>query len=310
MFPGKFGMIKEKTKTQGTILLTGATGFLGAHLLPALVSAGYQVVVFKRQHSDVSHIAEYSNKVVLYDIDGKRPLKGILSRHVFDGMIHLATDYGKRNNNDVSQMCQVNIDFATELLNWAAKNECKFFVNTHTYAHSEYTLYSAMKNAFLEILKYYANNFSLKIINMRLEYVYGPKDDTTKLIPAMIESFLHGKSIRSSPGKQKRDFVFVEDVVWAYLKVLSRMTRLPKGLTEFGIGTGTSITLKSFVHKIEKLMGVSRAVEWGAVSYRRNEIFDSKADTRLARRYLGWKSTQDDQQGLLKTIDWHKEQSL
>lgn len=87
------------------------------------------------------------------------------------------------------------------------------------------------------------------------------------------------------------------------------MARLPNGLTEFGIGTGTSLTLKSFVRKIERLMGVSGAIEWGAVSYRANEIFDSKADARLARQKLGWKSTQDDQRALMKTILWHKEQS-
>lgn len=302
-------MIKDRQKTEGAILLTGATGFLGAHLLPALLGEGYQVIVLKRRHSDVSRIAEYRKKITFYDVDGKRTLEQILDRHIIIGIIHLATDYGKRNNNDILQMCRANIEFATQLLNWAAKNKCQFFVNTHTYAHSGYTLYSAMKNAFLEIIQYYACNSSLKIINMRLEYVYGPKDDTTKLISAIIESLLNGKKIKSSPGKQKRDFIFVEDVVAAYLKVLNCMPRLSKGLTEFGIGTGKSLTLKSFVQKIERLVGVSGTIEWGAVSYRLNEIFDSRADTRLARRKLGWQPTQDDQQALMKTIVWHKEQN-
>lgn len=171
--------------------------------MPALLAADYQVIVLKRRHSDVSRIVEYRKKIIFYDVDGQRTLEQILDPHIIVGIIHLATDYGKKNNNDIVQMCRVNIELAAQLLNWAVRNKCKFFINTHTYAHSGYTLYSAMKNAFLEIMQYYKCNSSLKMINMRLEYVYGPKDDTTKLIPAIIESFLNGTKIKSSLGMQK-----------------------------------------------------------------------------------------------------------
>ncbi len=297
------------TSVKGPILLTGASGFLGAHLLPALLACGYKVIILKRSHSDTSRISAYLKRITVYDIDGKAMIEKIFSRHRFSGVIHLATDYGKRNNNDIKQMGEANLQFATELVDWAAKTNAGYFINTHTYAHSGYTLYSAMKNAFVEILKYYSGNFPLKIINMRLEYVYGPKDDTTKLIPLIVENFLHGKRMKNSPGLQKRDFIFVDDVVLAYLKVLNCLPRLPEGLTQFEIGTGKSQSLKSFVRLIEKFMGVSDTIDWGAVSYRVNEIFDSKADTSLAWRKLGWKPLWDQREALNKTITWHKEQS-
>ena len=78
------------------ILLTGATGFLGSHLLKALLQEGHIVTVVKRSTSDCRRIAGHLNKCRVYDID-RTSLKTIFSEKHLDAVIHCATQYGKGN---------------------------------------------------------------------------------------------------------------------------------------------------------------------------------------------------------------------
>ena len=85
------------------ILITGATGFLGSHLLSELVREKYQLVILKRSSSDTRRIKEFLTQTKSYDID-KIDIETIFSKHQIEGIIHLATDYGKTNNNALTQM--------------------------------------------------------------------------------------------------------------------------------------------------------------------------------------------------------------
>ena len=289
------------------VLVTGATGFLGSRLLLNLVKKGYNVIVLKRSFSNTWRIKDALSQTKSYDID-KIDIERVFNENEIEGIIHLATDYGRKNSNDViHQMFKANIDLPTELLALGTKYGTNFFINTHTYADNKYNLYSATKSAFMEIARFFIANYQVKFINMRLEYMYGERDDDTKFIPFVIKSILEGKEIRATKGEQKRDFIHVQDVVDAYLKVLDNLENFNEEFTEFEIGTGKSISLKDFVSKIEEEIGKRANINWGAVPYRKNEIFDSKARIEKAKKYLRWDPKYDIYSGLKKTIDWYKE---
>ena len=80
-----------------TILLTGATGFLGSHLLKYLFKKRYEVVVLKRSTSDVSRITKIIDNVTTYNID-ETPIELAFKSHKIDVVMHLATSYGKKQN--------------------------------------------------------------------------------------------------------------------------------------------------------------------------------------------------------------------
>lgn len=289
------------------VLVTGATGFLGSRLLLNLVKKGYNVIVLKRSFSNTWRIKDALSQTKSYDID-KIDIERVFNENEIEGIIHLATDYGRKNSNDViHQMFKANIDLPTELLALGTKYGTNFFINTHTYADNKYNLYSATKSAFMEIARFFIANYQVKFINMRLEYMYGERDDDTKFIPFVIKSILEGKEIRATKGEQKRDFIHVQDVVDAYLKVLDNLENFNEDFMEFEIGTGKSISLKDFVSKIEEEIGKRANINWGAVPYRKNEIFDSKARIEKAKKYLRWDPKYDIYSGLKKTIDWYKE---
>lgn len=287
------------------ILLTGATGFLGSHLLPELIKRDYKVVVLKRSFSDVWRINDYLSRVKSYDID-KMDIEEIFQENRIDVIIHLATDYGKKNSNDVIQMLKVNVELPTKLLDLGTKYGSSFFINTHTPTNSEYTLYSAMKNAFKEIATFFVANRKTNFINMIIEYMYGEKDDDIKFIPYVIKGILRKKEIKATKGEQKRDFVYISDLVNAYLKVLDNLENLNEKFIEFSVGTGQSITLKNFINKIEKIIGEKANIKWGAIPYRKNEIFDSKANINLAKELLNWQPEISPEKGLNSTINWYK----
>ena len=287
------------------LLLTGGTGFLGSHLLPNLVRKGYDVIILKRSFSNTWRIKDVLSQIKSYDVD-KIEIKRVFDENEIEGIIHLATDYGRKmDNNDVIQMSKANIELPTELLALGTNYGISFFVNTHTYADSEYSLYSAMKSAFMGIASFFIANHQFKFINMRLEYMYGERDDYSKFIPFVIKSILDGQEIRATKGEQKRDFIYVQDVVDAYLKVLDNLEDFNEEFVEFEIGTGESASLKYFVSRIEEGIGKKANIKWGALRYRKNEIFDSKAGMEKAKEYLGWYPKYDIRSGLEKTIDWY-----
>ncbi|MBA7555734.1 CDP-abequose synthase [subsurface metagenome] len=287
------------------ILITGATGFLGSHLLPTLVEKGYNIIILKRSFSNIWQIQNVLSQIKSYDID-KVSIKEIFDENKIEGIIHIATDYGRKNNNDITQMFKANIELPTQLLDLGCKHRIVFFINTHTFLNSKYMLYSAMKNSFIEIAKYFSDNFKVKFINMKLEHVYGEKDEYSKFIPFIIKNILEKKTIEVTKGEQKRDFIYVQDVVNAYLKVLDNLRNLDEGFIEFAIGTGISTAIRDFVNKIEEQINKKANIKWGEIAYRKNEIFDSRAHIEKVKHYLGWSPKYDISSGLKRTVDWYK----
>ena len=287
------------------ILITGATGFLGSHLLLTLIEKGYDIIILKRSFSNIWRIQNILHQVKNYDID-KIDIKKIFDENKIEGVIHLATDYGRKNNNDIIQMIKANIELPAQLLDLCTKYGIKFFINTHTSTNNKYSLYSATKSAFTEIARYFIANYRVKFINMRLEYMYGEKDDYTKFIPFVFKSILEGKEIRATKGEQKRDFIYIQDVVNAYIKVLNNLEKVNNEFIEFEIGTGNSISLREFVKDIEKEINKKANIKWGIIPYKKNEIFDSKANIKKAKNILGWYPKYDVSSGLKKTIVWYR----
>lgn len=287
------------------ILLTGATGFLGSHLLRGLIDNDYELIILKRSFDQVWKIKELQSRIQSYDIDGI-DIEDVFKKNKIDVIVHLATDYGKDAQGKANRLIESNIGFPVRLLELAVSFGIKYFINTHTASSSKYLFYSATKNAFLEIADFYSANYNLAFVNMVIEYMYGERDDDIKLIPDIINKIFKGEEIKASKGEQKRDFIYVGDVVNAYLLLLKQLDKIRGNFTEFNVGTGEVMTFKTFIGKIEKSIKKKAMVNWGSVPYRKNELFYSKADVRYINEVLGWSPEVSLKQGLLKTLDWYR----
>jgi len=271
-----------------TVLLTGATGFLGSHLLEELIKENYSVVIVKRSFSNTWRINHLLDQVKLYNID-EISLKKVFQDNRINTVIHTACSYGRKGES-LSEIVTTNVLFGIELLELAVQFNTDTFFNTDTLQYEYLNRYTLSKKQFVEWLK--AESVNIRVINLKLEHMYGPKDDEQKFIPWIITQ-LHKQvdEIQLTEGEQKRDFIFVEDVVSAYMIMLKNYKGM-QGFTKFDVGTGELVTVRNFVEEIkhiyEKLnKSSSTKLNFGALPYRSGEPMQISVDnSKLVE--MGW----------------------
>jgi nucleoside-diphosphate-sugar epimerase len=135
--------------------------------------------------------------------------------------------------------------------------------------------------------------------------VYGPWDNLDKFIPKLLRDMIVGKSeILLTTGVQRRDIIYVSDVIGAYKQFLGAFIG-KKGFFEVGVGTGRSISIKDFVLAARYATGSGSNLRFGSVPQISGEIMDSKADISFLNS-IGWKPIVKLEEGLDLTISWLK----
>jgi len=290
--------MKEATH-KNVILLTGATGYLGSNILPRLLDAGYEVIVLKRSFSNTTRIAAYLEKITYYDIDTIEYAR-IFEEHTIDTILHCATHYGRKDKGPL-QTVEANLLLPLQLLELGRQYGIKHFINTDTILDKRINSYSLSKRQFKDWLLSYKNE--MVCVNIALEHFYGPGDDDTKFVSYIVRSLLNNVAyIDLTKGEQTRDFVYIDDVVAAFMFVLQHMTTWNNNFHYFEIGTNSAVSIKELVLLIKKYSKNSNTkLNFGALPYRDNEVMSCVADTSAINR-LGWNAQYSLEQGLQKTV--------
>ena len=213
------------------VLITGANGFIGSHLLDLLLANDFDVTIIKRSTSDTHRIEQHLTSITMFDIENIT-LEEIFSKSSFNTVIHLATSYIKKDAQaNLKKMYAFNVDFAKQLLNLSMENNVQKFINTSSFfQYSPDTLpmtesnkyvpfneYAKTKTIFQQYLKKFADH--MNIYDFILFSPYGPRDNN-KLVTYVIKKALNKETIYLSEGLQKIDLVYVKDIVDAYLKAI------------------------------------------------------------------------------------------
>jgi nucleoside-diphosphate-sugar epimerase len=271
-----------------TVLITGGTGFLGSHLVHELLQNGYRVIVLKRSTSNTWRIDDVFKRISCYDID-RVELEDIFTDQYIDVVIHTACCYG-RSNEKASTVVDTNVMLGLKIFELADKFNTDTFFNTDTLLQKYLNVYSLSKKHLVEWLKQLAGH--VRVVNMKLEHMYGPKDDIAKFVPWVIEQLKQNRDkIELTEGKQERDFIFVTDVVSAYLTVLKQREGLSR-FSEFDAGTGKPITVRQFVTELMEQYKKQNpenntTLEFGSIPYRENEMMGVTVDVEPLK-ILGW----------------------
>ncbi|MFA7091081.1 MAG: NAD(P)-dependent oxidoreductase [Arcobacteraceae bacterium] len=304
-----------------SLLITGATGFIGSYLLDALIKKNqFEIIVLKRKTSNTFRIESLLDKVEVYNID-ETSLEEIFKQHnTIEGIVHLATHYVKTHEScDIENMIDSNVKFPTQLLEIAVKSNVQFFINTGTFFEYStfkiplnekdeqlpFNLYAATKAAFDNVLKYYAHNSSLNILTLKLGAPFGYKDNF-KLIPFIIDAILNGKTIDIEKSEQEWDFIYVKDVVSAYLKAIFLCLHSTRNLFEdVLIGTGKTTSIKriaSILSEVSQTNLITHNKE-----YSNKQIFLSCIDNSKAKNLLQWVPQYSIEKALEETFNLYKE---
>lgn len=305
------------------VLITGATGFIGSNLTQRLIREGLEVGIIKREDSNVWRIRDFLDKIVAYDVD-LRDTYGVskaVSHFRPNVIFHLAAYYAVEHQpREISHIVGTNLLGTVNLLEASKESKVKLFVNTSScfvYRESNsklrendelnpLNLYALTKIQTEQFCSFYAEKYGLKAITFRIFPPYGPADHERRLIPYVIKSLLDGKKPRMTTGKQRWDFVYVDDIVDAYFKLLS-VSELPQKHEIFNIGTGTAVSIQEIVSRIKEVICIELDPEWGAIPHRKNEVWFTCADISKIENSLGWKPKIQLREGLERTIKWYRE---
>jgi len=278
-----------------TILISGINGFLGSHLAKAL-STKYNIIGLEYSLENLFRIAECNYKI--YSVkDGID--ETIFTEQPIDIVIHTATFYGK-NDEDFFQLFNANLYSPFNLLEKAIHYGCKLFVNTDTVLDRFVSTYALTKRQFQEWL--YLRKIEIKVINMQLEHFYGSGASNANFITTMINKLKNNEpQIDLTLGEQQRDFVYLDDVVNAYLTVIEKIDIIADPYSSFQVCTNQLISIKELMILMKELTESSSTLNFGAIPYRENELMHSETDNS-ALLALGWKPFYTIKEGLKLTL--------
>lgn len=284
-----------------TIVITGATGYLGFKFLKNILKANYNICVLKRETSDISKIKDLSGDINFYNSDESGIHQMFVENNV-EMIIHFATLYGRKGET-IFEIKEANLDTPLLLLQYAIEHGVKYFINTGTSLPYLTNQYSLFKNQFSECLEFFSSN--IVTINILLEHFYGPDDDDSKFISSMIGKMKRNVlEIQLTAGTQLRDFIFIEDVLSAYLCVINNIDKF-SGFNVLPLGSSETVSIRKIVETIKEVSGSKSDLLFGKVAMRENELLCSDADISKLKS-LGWSPNYTLNEGLKLTVESYK----
>jgi nucleoside-diphosphate-sugar epimerase len=288
------------------VLITGATGFVGKHLVPKLLKNHdvYEITI----EPALSQLL-YNGKIHSFHFTGiQKDLVKFVEEIKPDAVIHLASFLTSSDDfQDVEKLIIANIKFLLNILDSLKNISPKLFINTGTFA--EYFnndekfdpayIYAATKTASRSFLKYYSGAYNFRFITVVPFSIYGGQDTQKKLLDYLIES--SEKEIDFTAGEQLLDFVHVEDVADAYCKIIDNEKYIVNGDT-FYIGTGKGTSIRQLASLIEAVLGKKLNINWGARPYRKRDVMKAVAPVALNNISIGWKPSIDLMNGIKKMV--------
>jgi len=285
------------------ILITGAGGFLGSALARRLDEMNHQVFLLVRKNTSLHRLQDLSPfKIGRCETDTE--IKSFISDVCPDAVVHTACCYG-RGKESLLQIVDSNIRFGMVVLNAIKSLEKKVsFINTGSVLSKDVSLYALTKNQFEELGLNISNasNQQLQFINLKLQHMYGPGDEASKFTSYVINSCKsHVPKLPLTLGEQRRDFIYIDDVVEAYLKILENTT-IFKQQQQIELGSGTSYRIRDFVEIVHKLTSSKTELLFGQIPYRKNDAMRMVANIDFLKA-LGWLPKFDIEAGIKKIIE-------
>lgn len=303
------------------VLITGSTGLVGSNLLRRCLKEGAEVHIITTSTSNRWRLKDVLDNIHEHcaDLLDYIHLAKVICAIEPEIIFHLAAYGVYVYEEDVNKIMETNIMGTINLLNACKNIEFELLVNTGSVFEYGIKSVPLKENDLLEPVSNYgvsktastlycqalAKRENRPIVTLRLFTPYGYYEKPPRLIPSAILSCLNGESPKLSSPDSVRDFVFIEDVVDAYLKVVENSNKAKGEI--FNIGYGKQYSVREVVDAIVKLTGNKAEPEWGSISDSRVDSKMWEANISKAKKMLNWQPEYNLNGGLRRTVEWFKE---
>lgn len=298
------------------VLVTGANGFIGKHLVRRLVRDGYDVSVIVGREPDK---CSYSECTVY--VSGDRSNESILNfakKINFSSIFHLAA-YGVRPDHRSNQeMYNTNVVLSLALAEIAADKNARFVFAGSSAEYAKpasdgpiaegaslnfHGMYGASKAAATMLLSAYAHSVNLQFCSLRLFNVYGPGEADHRLFKSLATSLASGQHTSLSAGTQIRDFIHVDDVIDAFIQANLKLKSRNLEIGAYNIATGVGTSVQSFAEAIADFLDVKRSLlGFGELEFRPDDLPVLIGDSSKFQNETDWKPKYSIQSGIEKSL--------
>lgn len=299
-----------------SVLLTGATGFVGSRAIAPLLEKGYTVHAVtskaKLPESDENLVWHKAN--LLDSVETESLLKTVCPTH----LLHFAwyVEHGKFwNAAENVDWLKASLHLVQKFVEFGGKRiVVAGTLSEYEVSEEEFlsenirldpqSLYAATKTALYQTLEKYTKVAGVSFAWGRVFFMFGKNEPPNRLIPAVIRSLLNNETAKTSHGNQIRDFMSTEETANAYAALLDSDVR-----GAVNIGSGEARTIKELVLEIAASIGSSpENVQFGAVQAPKDEPKRVVADVARLRDEVKWKPSRSFSQQIAETINWWKKE--
>ena len=310
-------------KKMQRILITGGTGFIGSNLIRKIISSNNKIYSINRNVKNCWRVTDIQGKInmIKTDLTNRNNLEKVIKKINPDIVFHLAS-YGVNNSEkNFSKILNTNAIGSYNLFSILAENRPKKIINVgsvfeygqlkHKGGFSEedcsnpFTKYGMSKNYQTNLANYFVNSKSLPIVTLRLFTPFGMYENKNRLVSQMMISKIKNQKMVISSAKSTRDFVFIDDVIDAFVKA-SKKKNIEGEI--FNIGLGKSHSVEQIVNFMNKLSESKTEIQIKNVPVNDYDILGGKgyASILKAKKILNWSPKNSIEEGLAKTFSWYK----
>jgi dolichol-phosphate mannosyltransferase len=305
-------------KLQGPILVLGASGFVGAVLLRMILQVRKDAVGTTSRLPAWRLEGLPQENVRAADLLVNSNLDALLSevkpRTIFDCIAYGA--YSFETNAEL--IYQTNFNFVSRLLERMEGRSVACYV--HAGSSSEYgdnasgpaetdptapnSEYAVSKVAAANLLYFYGKRKKFPCCNLRLYSVYGPLEDSSRLIPAVVKKGVDHQYPEFVDPHVSRDFIYCDDAAEAFIDAAVNLVEQDYG-ESFNIGSGHKTTIGDVAEISREVFGIEQAPAF-TMAQRKWDVADWFANPKRAQERIGWTASTSFRDGLRQTADWYK----
>lgn len=314
---------KDHDPYYGTqVLVLGATGCIGSWVARSLCARGSKLSLVVRDKEASERVFSFYNirgDVFVVDVENLEAVAKLLHRIKPSITFNLAGYGMDPPERDPRPAYQINVDLLDVLLETIAERQDKAWPGqriVHVGSQLEYgaiggnlsedaipkpnTLYGKSKLAGTELLTRFCRNYNFKGLTARPFTVYGPGESDRRLLPSLIKTAITRRPLQLTSGEQKRDFIYVEDVSEALVR-LGIAPAAPGDIVNLATGCLTSV--RDFVETAARILKIPEdQLRFGELPALPEEMHHSEVATERLRRLTGWAPSTMIEEGIRKTI--------